>query len=52
MSNLYGERYPAECRLAECHINKKKHYRHILGRFDTLAKTYLGFMHLVGALYG
>jgi transposase len=44
-THLYRERH-----LAECFINKIKHYRHIFSRFDKLASRYLGFLSFVGAL--
>jgi transposase len=44
-AHLYRERH-----LAECFINKIKHYRHIFSRFDKLASRYLGFLSFVGAL--
>jgi transposase len=36
--------------LAECCMNKIKHYRHLFSRLDTLASRFLGFLHFVGAL--
>jgi transposase len=44
-AHLYWERH-----LAECFINKIKHYRHIFSRFDKLASRYLGFLSFVGSL--
>ena len=44
-AHLYRERH-----LAECFINKIKHYRRIFSRFDKLASHYLGFLSFVGAL--
>lgn len=43
--HLYKERH-----LAECFINKIKHYRRIFSRFEKLDKSYLGFLFFVGAL--
>ena len=42
---LYRERH-----LIECCINKLKHFRRIFSRFDTLDRSYLGFVHFVCAL--
>ena len=42
---LYRERH-----LVECFINKIKHFRHIVSRFDKLAQRYLGFLHFVSTL--
>lgn len=44
-THLYKERH-----LAECLINKIKHYRRIFSRFDKLDCTYPGFLCLAGAL--
>ncbi|MBI4233173.1 MAG: IS5 family transposase [Chloroflexi bacterium] len=41
-AHRYKERH-----LAECFINKIKHYRRIFSRYDKLAHTYLGFLHFV-----
>lgn len=43
--HLYQERH-----LAECFINKIKHFRRIFSRFDKLADRYMGFLSFVGAL--
>ena len=43
--HLYKERH-----LVECFINKIKHYRRILSRFEKLDKRFLGFLSFVGAL--
>ena len=43
--HLYRERH-----LVECFIGKLKYYRRIFSRFEKLARTYLGFLHFVGAL--
>lgn len=45
--HLYRERH-----LVECFINKIKHYRRIFSRFEKLARSYMGFLHLVGTLIG
>lgn len=42
---LYRERH-----LIECCINKLKHFRRLFSRFDTLDRSYLGFVHFVCAL--
>ena len=42
---LYRERH-----LVECFIGKFKHYRRIFSRFEKLDRSYLGFLHFVGAL--
>ncbi len=42
---LYRERA-----LAECFMNKIKHFRRIFPRFDKLASRYLDFLCLAGAL--
>ncbi len=39
-----------ECRLAECCINKLKHFRCIFSRFDKLDRSYPGFVQFVCAL--
>ena len=44
-THVYKERH-----LAECFINKIKHYRRIFSRFDKLDCAYLGFLNLAGAL--
>ncbi len=44
-AHLYKERH-----LVECFINKIKHYRRIFSRYDKLASTYLGFLHLISTL--
>ena len=44
-AHLYRERH-----LVECFIGKIKHYRRIFSRYDKLDKSYLGFLHFVGAL--
>ena len=41
----YRERH-----LVECLINKIKHFRRIFSRFEKLDRSYLGFLHFVGAL--
>lgn len=43
--HLYRER-----QLAECFVNKIKHYRRIFARFDKLDRCYLGFLSFVAAL--
>lgn len=43
--HLYKERH-----LAECFINKIKHYRRVFSRYEKLSKRYLGFLCFVGAL--
>ena len=43
--HLYRERH-----LAECFMNKIKHYRRIFSRFDKLDRCYLGFLAFVAAL--
>lgn len=42
---LYRERH-----LVACRINKLKHFRRILSRFDTLDRSFLGFVQFVCAL--
>ena len=42
---LYRERH-----LVECFIGRIKHYRRIFSRFEKLDRSYLGFLHFVGAL--
>jgi transposase len=42
---LYRERH-----LAECFINKIKHFRRVFSRFDKLAHRYLGFIQLASVL--
>jgi len=42
---LYRERH-----LIECFINKIKHFRRIFSRFEKLDRSFLGFLHFVGAL--
>jgi transposase len=39
---LYRERH-----LVECWINKLKHLRRIVSRFDKLDRSYLGFLHVI-----
>ena len=43
--HLYRERH-----VAECCINKLKHFRHIFSRFDKLASRYLGFLQFTATL--
>jgi transposase len=43
--HLYGERH-----VAECCVNKLKHYRHLFSRYDKLASRYLGFLCFVATL--
>jgi len=42
---LYKER-----NAIECFLGKIKHFRRIFSRFDKLARSYLSFLHIVGAL--
>ncbi len=42
---LYGERH-----VAECCVNKLKHYRHLFSRYDKLASRYLAFLCFVATL--
>jgi transposase len=42
---LYRERF-----LAECFVNKLKHYRRIFSRFDKLDSRFLGFLYFASAL--
>ena len=44
-THLYRERH-----VAECCVNKLKHYRHIFSRFDKLASRYLSFLQFVATL--
>jgi transposase len=44
-SHLYRERH-----VAECCVNKLKHFRHIFSRFDKLASRYLGFLQFTATL--
>ncbi len=44
-AHLYRERH-----LVECFIGKIKHYRRIFSRFEKLDRSYLGFLHFIGAL--
>jgi len=44
-AHLYRERH-----LVECFMGKIKHYRRIFSRYDKLDRSYLGFLHFVGAL--
>ena len=46
----YDEYLDRERHVAECFINKIKHYRRIFSRFDKLDSRYLGFLNFVGAL--
>lgn len=43
--HLYKERH-----LAECFINKIKHYRRVFSRFEKLASRYLGFLQLTAVM--
>jgi len=43
--HLYKERH-----LAECFINKIKHFMRIFSRFDKLPERYLSFLHFAGSL--
>jgi transposase len=43
--HLYRERH-----IAECCVNKLKHFRHIFSRFDKLASRYLSFLQFVATL--
>ncbi len=49
-SREYDKIWYKEHHLAECFINKIKHYRRIFSRFEKLAKRYLGFLSFVGTL--
>lgn len=49
-SREYDKHWYKERHLAECFINKIKHYRRIFSRFEKLASRYLGFLNFVGAL--
>jgi len=49
-SRAYDKHWYKERHLAECFINKIKHYRRIFSRFEKLAKRYLGFLSFVGTL--
>ena len=49
-SREYDKHWYKERHLAECFINKIKHYRRIFSRFVKLAKRYLGFLSFVGTL--
>ncbi|APB34473.1 ISSoc13, transposase orfB [Gloeomargarita lithophora Alchichica-D10] len=44
--HLYKERH-----LIECFFHKLKQYRHLFSRFDKLARNFLSFLYLVGALF-
>ena len=44
-THLYRERH-----VAECCVNKLKHFRRIFSRFDKLDARYLGFLQLVATL--
>ena len=44
-AHLYRERH-----LVECFINKLKHYRRLLARYDKLVRRYLGFLSFIAAL--
>lgn len=44
-THLYRERH-----VAECCVNKLKHFRRIFSRFDKLDSRYLGFLQFVVAL--
>jgi transposase len=46
----YDAHWYKERHLAECFINKIKHFRRIFSRFEKLAKRYLGFLSFVGTL--
>jgi transposase len=46
----YDPHWYKERHLVECFINKIKHFRRIFSRFEKLAKRYLSFLSLVGAL--
>ena len=46
----YDTHWYKERHLAECFINKIKHFRRIFARFEKLAKHYLGFLSFVSAL--
>jgi transposase len=49
-SRDYDKHWYKERHLAECFINKIKHYRRIFSRFEKLARRYLGFLSFVGTL--
>lgn len=46
----YDTHWYKERHLAECFINKIKHFRRIFSRFEKLAKHYLGFLSFVSTL--
>lgn len=49
-SRDYNKHWYKEHHLAECFINKIKHYRRIFSRFEKLARRYLGLLSFVGTL--
>lgn len=49
-SREYDRHWYKERHLAECFINKIKHFRRIFSRFEKLAKRYLGSLSFAGAL--
>lgn len=49
-SRDYDKHWYKERHLAECFINKIKHYRRIFSRFEKLARRYLGLLSFVGTL--
>jgi transposase len=49
-SRDYDKHWHKERNLAECFINKIKHYRRIFSRFEKLARRYLGLLSFVGTL--
>ena len=46
----YDKHWYKERHLAECFINKIKHFRRIFSRFEKLAKCYLGFLSFASTL--
>ena len=46
----YDTHWYKERHLAECFINKIKHFRRIFSRFEKLAKHYLGFLSFVSTM--
>ena len=46
----YDKWWYRERQLVECFINKIKHFRRVFSRYEKLDRSYLGFLHFVGAL--
>lgn len=49
-SRDYDKHWYKERHLAECFINKIKHYRRIFSRFEKLARRYFGLLSFVATL--